>query len=131
MLQSRYSRSVSIATEKFSNGFTRRDTLLRVALAAVDVEDVAVVLSALPEAVAFVAAAAATAAAAALFVEILELFGSLLAPPPDMPAIRDPSLAVPSANGNFPPRGDRRLVLAHEPVVFWRVLRRLNKGKGG
>lgn len=86
---------MSIATEKFSNGFTLSETLLRVALAAVEVDDVA-------------AFSVLAVAALPAFDEALALFGSLFVPP-DIPAIRDPSLAVPSENGNFPPRGDLRL----------------------
>lgn len=66
-----------------------------VELAIVDVEDVAVVPElALPE-------------------QGLEddrfIFPASLLFPPDIPAVRDMSLAVPSVNGNFPPRGDLRL----------------------
>lgn len=94
-LQTLYLRSVSIAKEKFSNGFVRNETLLSVVLAVVEEEEVAI-LSAFPFSV-------------PMDVEIFALLFTSLFAPPDIPETRDPSLLLPSENGNFPPRGDLRL----------------------
>lgn len=67
-----------------------------VVLATVDVEDVAVVVSAITLPVLPVDEDTLT-------------FPASLSVPPDIPVVRDPSLVVLSVNGNFPPRGDLRL----------------------
>lgn len=84
-----------MAIEKFSKGLARSGTLLMVVLIAVEVEEIAE-LSLLPF------------PATAIEERLVLLLASLFVPP-DIPEVRDPSLTLPSENGNFPPRGDLRL----------------------
>jgi len=79
----------------------RKETLLTVVLAVVEVEEVAVLSVA--------AVVVAAAAFASVEFETFPLLFDSFVPPPDIPDKRVPSLLLPSENGNFPPRGGLRL----------------------